>query len=209
MRIRFAVASPVSITVEFTMAHHLAMLSSHRAAARPMLTLRPLGRVAPFRPVSASAHRAGFSSTRWCQRHVSLASKAEAKTEYQPTSAKDAIETGLKRFKDDKNYAEAARLFNEALKPEFKANSDEMQAALYNLGCAYTKLKQYKLASDSIVRAINDHRLKLTVALKVQQGRVQQQGMPVSTQRLVRPAGMRPHTWAQVAAAQSRIGHSS
>lgn len=95
------------------------------------------------------------------------ASKAAASTQYQPASAKDAIETGLKLFNEEKNYTEAARLFNVALEsPDFKANGEEKQAALYNLGCAYAKLKQYKPAADSIVRAINDHNLKLTVALQ-------------------------------------------
>lgn len=86
-------------------------------------------------------------------------------TSAQPGTAKEAIEAGLKQFNEQRDYKEAARLFNTALALE--ASDDEKCAALYNLGCAYTKLKEWKPASDMIVRAINDHKLKLSVALNV------------------------------------------
>ena len=74
------------------------------------------------------------------------------------------MEEGLKLFQK-KSYAEAVEHFNTAL--ELNPTDDEAMAALYNLGCAYTKQKQWKLASESIIRAINDYKLKLSVALKV------------------------------------------
>lgn len=45
-------------------------------------------------------------------------------------------------------------------------NEEEITAALYNLGCAHAKLKQWKPATEALVKAINDHRLKLSVALQ-------------------------------------------
>jgi hypothetical protein len=119
--------------------------------------LHPLASLAP---AAASQRWRGVGSRRLILR---LASATSPKT--QPTSAKEAIEAGLKLFAEEKDYVEAARLFTAAT--EMRANDDEMRAALYNLGCAYTKLKQWKPAADSIVRAINDHKLKLSVALKV------------------------------------------
>jgi len=100
-------------------------------------------------------------------RGASLSTRATAKEAYVPTSAKDAIDTGLKIFatqRDEKGYAEAARLFKAAT--EMNANDEEMCAALYNLGCAYSKLKMWKPAADAITRAVNDYRLKVTVALE-------------------------------------------
>ncbi len=83
----------------------------------------------------------------------------------RPASAKEAIESGLRSFNQKKSYAEAVQLFSTAL--ELNPSEDEAMAALYNLGCAYTKQKQWKPAADAIVKAINDHKLKLSVALKV------------------------------------------
>jgi tetratricopeptide (TPR) repeat protein len=83
----------------------------------------------------------------------------------RPKSAKEAVEAGLLLFKEKKRYAEAIHLFNTAM--ELKPTEDEAMAALYNLGCAYAKSKQWKPASEAIVRAINDYRLRLSVALKV------------------------------------------
>ncbi|GAX77479.1 hypothetical protein CEUSTIGMA_g4923.t1 [Chlamydomonas eustigma] len=82
----------------------------------------------------------------------------------KPKSAKEAVESGLLLFNDKKNYAEAIQLFNTAM--QLQPTEDEAMAALYNLGCAYAKMKQWKPASEAIVRAINDYRLKLSVALK-------------------------------------------
>ena len=50
---------------------------------------------------------------------------------------------------------------------DLNPTDDEAMAALYNLGCALSKDKQWKAAADAIVLAINDYRLRLAVALKV------------------------------------------
>ena len=89
----------------------------------------------------------------------------EINSDSRPASAKEAIESGLRSFNQKKSYAEAVQLFSTAL--ELNPSEDEAMAALYNLGCAYTKQKQWKPAADAIVKAINDHKLKLSVALKV------------------------------------------
>lgn len=86
-------------------------------------------------------------------------------SKYVPSSAKDAIERGTQVFKDNKDYAEAVRLYTIAM--EMRPNDDEARAALYNMGCAQVKLKQWKPATDNILQAINKHNLKLSVALKV------------------------------------------
>jgi len=67
-------------------------------------------------------------------------------------------------FKDNKDYAEAVRLYKLAM--EMKPNDDEARAALYNMGCAQAKMKQWQPATDNILSAINDYGLKLSVALK-------------------------------------------
>lgn len=45
-------------------------------------------------------------------------------------------------------------------------NDDETRAALYNMGCALAKQRKWAEAAESIVKAINDYSLKLSVALK-------------------------------------------
>lgn len=84
---------------------------------------------------------------------------------YTPTSARNAIETADAKLKQEKDATEAIRLYKLAL--EMQPNEEETTAALYNLGCAYTKTKQWQLAVDSIVSAVNDHNLKIIVPLKV------------------------------------------
>lgn len=82
-----------------------------------------------------------------------------------PSTAASAVEAGLKEFADTKDYNEAVRLFKAAL--DLKPSSEEAAAALFNLGCAYAKLRNFKGAAEAIGTAINEHNLKLTVALKV------------------------------------------
>ena len=91
--------------------------------------------------------------------------QAASKPLYQPSSARDAIETGTRLFKEQQDLDEAIRLYRLSL--DMKPNEDEARAALYNLGCALAKQKKWQEATDSIVRAINDYKLKLIVALKV------------------------------------------
>lgn len=94
------------------------------------------------------------------------AAKAETKpSKPQPTSAKEAVEAGLATFTDKKDYDEAVRLFKAAL--ELQPSSEEAVAALFNMGCAYAKQRRFKEAAEAIGRAINEHDLKLAVALKV------------------------------------------
>lgn len=93
------------------------------------------------------------------------ASQPSKPVQYLPKSATDAIETGTRVFKEEKNSEEAIRLYQLAM--QMQPNEDEARAALYNLGCAYAKQKRWKEASENIVRAINDYKLKLVVALKV------------------------------------------
>lgn len=84
---------------------------------------------------------------------------------YTPGSAKEAVETGLQVFKDTQNYDEALALFQTAL--QLQPSSEEAAAALYNIGCTYAKQKKWKQAADALGSAVNDHNLKLSVALKV------------------------------------------
>jgi tetratricopeptide (TPR) repeat protein len=84
---------------------------------------------------------------------------------FQPKSAKEAVETGLKVFSEEKNYGEAIRLFNAAM--QLKPSSEEAAAALFNLGCAYARQRKWKEACDALKEAIDEHNLKLSVAVKV------------------------------------------
>ncbi|WIA22086.1 hypothetical protein OEZ85_004429 [Tetradesmus obliquus] len=49
---------------------------------------------------------------------------------------------------------------------ELNPSSEEAAAALFNLGCAYAKQRKFKEASEAIGEAINEHSLKISVALK-------------------------------------------
>ncbi|KAG2446119.1 hypothetical protein HXX76_000718 [Chlamydomonas incerta] len=89
---------------------------------------------------------------------------ASKSPQYQPTSARDAIERGTEVFKKQNNLDEAVRLYRVGL--ELQPNDDEARAALYNLGCALTKQKKFAEATEAIERAINDYGLKLIVALR-------------------------------------------
>lgn len=82
-----------------------------------------------------------------------------------PASAKEGVEAGLAAFSERRDYEEAVRLFKASL--ELNPSSQEAAAALFNLGCAYAKQRKFKQAADAIGRAINEHDLKLSVALKV------------------------------------------
>lgn len=82
-----------------------------------------------------------------------------------PSTAKAAVEEGLQQFNERKDYSEAVRLFKAAL--DLKPNSEEAAAALFNMGCAYARMRKFKDAAEAIGTAINDHNLKLRVALQV------------------------------------------
>ena len=111
-----------------------------------------------------------FRNNPICARHcarvpsVSVrATKAEAAP--QPKNAREAVESALRVQKEQKDYMEAVRLYSLAM--EMKPNGDEARAALYNMGCALVKLKQWSKATQCVQRAVNDYNLKLSVALKV------------------------------------------
>jgi tetratricopeptide (TPR) repeat protein len=94
------------------------------------------------------------------------AAKAEAKpSKPQPKSAKEAVEAGLAEFGQRRDYDEAVRLFKAAM--GLKPSSEEAAAALFNLGCAYAKQRKFKDAAEAIGDAINNHSLKISVALQV------------------------------------------
>jgi TolA-binding protein len=82
-----------------------------------------------------------------------------------PASAQAAVEAGLFVFHDKKDYGEAVRLFKAAL--DMDPPSDVACAALFNLGCAYAKQRNFKEAAAAIGSAVNNYNLKLSVALKV------------------------------------------
>lgn len=90
-----------------------------------------------------------------------------------PTSAKQAVEEGLAAFNDQKDYAEALRLFQAAM--ELRPTEQEAIAALYNAGCAHAKRKEWREASQSILKAVNEYNLKLSVALQVRSMSTMQQ----------------------------------
>lgn len=75
------------------------------------------------------------------------------------------MERGLAAFKERKDYAGAVKLYQMAMQAQ--PNEDEARAALYNMGCAHAKLKQWKEATDCVMSAINDYNLRLSVALRV------------------------------------------
>jgi tetratricopeptide (TPR) repeat protein len=86
---------------------------------------------------------------------------------YEPSSARDAIETATRLQKEKGDYAQAVLLYVRAM--EMRPNDDEARAALYNMGCALAKQKQWDKATDCIMQAVNNYSLKLSVALKVWQ----------------------------------------
>jgi TolA-binding protein len=94
-----------------------------------------------------------------------LAAAGTKSSKPTPSTAKAAVEAGLQEFQQSKDYIEAVRLFKAAM--DLQPSSEEAAAALFNLGCAYAKLRNFKGASEAIGTAINEHNLKLTVALQV------------------------------------------
>ena len=81
-----------------------------------------------------------------------------------PTTATACVEAGLAVFETKSDYQGALALFQRAL--TLNPNEDEARAALYNAACALTKLKRWQEAADAVVAAVNDHNLKLAVALR-------------------------------------------
>jgi hypothetical protein len=78
------------------------------------------------------------------------------------TTAKDAVELGLQQFAAGETQA-ALGLFLEAQR--LRPTEEEACAAAYNAACCYTRLQRWSEAADAVVSAVNDHGLKLSVAL--------------------------------------------
>jgi TolA-binding protein len=87
-----------------------------------------------------------------------------------PASPQEAVEAGLAAFRDRKDYGEAVRLFRAAIDEQPGKASETAAAAWFNLGCAYAKQRKFGEAAEAIGTAINDHNLKLAVALTVSAG---------------------------------------
>ena len=79
-------------------------------------------------------------------------------------SASEAVQQGQQAF-DRAEYDTALQLFSKAM--FMRPNDDEARAALYNGACAKAKLKDWQGAADDVLRAVNDYKLKLEVAVKV------------------------------------------
>lgn len=131
----------------------------------PLSACPPQRRPQPFVPCrQPSAQLQVWRATRSTQRCQATKTDGSA-TQYKPKDARDAIETATRLQKEQKDYAEAVRLYLQAM--EMKPSEDEARAALYNMGCALAKQKHWAQATECVMRAINDYNLKLVVALKV------------------------------------------
>ncbi|CAL5219467.1 g1302 [Coccomyxa viridis] len=80
-----------------------------------------------------------------------------------PGSASEAVLQGQQAF-DKAEYDAALQLFSTAM--TMRPSDDEARAALYNGACAKAKLKDWQGAADDVLRAVNDYKLKLEVAVK-------------------------------------------
>ena len=92
-------------------------------------------------------------------------SESTSSVQSLPGSASKAVLQGQQAF-DKAEYDEALQLFSRAM--TLRPNDDEARAALYNGACAKAKLKDWQGAADDVIRAVNDYKLKLEVAMKVQ-----------------------------------------
>ena len=86
-------------------------------------------------------------------------------TLYTPSSARDAVERATAALKQQGDASEAVRLYKLAM--SMQPSEDEARAALYNMGCALAKQKQWAAAAGAITAAINDRGLKISVAQQV------------------------------------------
>eukprot|EP00199_Chlamydomonas_sp_CCMP681_P000535 CAMPEP_0119113798 /NCGR_PEP_ID=MMETSP1180-20130426/45215_1 /TAXON_ID=3052 ORGANISM="Chlamydomonas cf sp, Strain CCMP681" /NCGR_SAMPLE_ID=MMETSP1180 /ASSEMBLY_ACC=CAM_ASM_000741 /LENGTH=471 /DNA_ID=CAMNT_0007102049 /DNA_START=9 /DNA_END=1424 /DNA_ORIENTATION=- len=113
------------------------------------------------------------ASCRWANRLVSThATKTNMDTgsKYVPSSARDAVEAAIKMQTDTEGgrtqeaIQEAIRLY--ALAMTMSPSDDEARSAMYNMGCALVKQKQWERAAECVVTAINRYQLRLSVALE-------------------------------------------
>jgi tetratricopeptide (TPR) repeat protein len=84
------------------------------------------------------------------------------------------VESGLDAFNSKRDYDEAVRLFKAAM--QLQPSSEEAAAALYNLACAYAKQRKFKEACQALQEAVDDHNLKISVAINVSRTPVEATG---------------------------------
>lgn len=129
--------------------------------------LGPRSLCAGPRPCAQRIHRAAAAAPRPASRRCVRVLAAQT-VKPVPTTAKQAVEDGLAAFNERGDYAEALRLFKAAM--DLKPTDEEAIAALYNAGCAHAKRKEWREATDAILKAVNDYKLKISVALQVRGG---------------------------------------
>lgn len=137
----------------------LALAPSARPLLRPFAP--PTQRSSPYRPLRAQCDSSRRS--RQATRATATSSSPSSSPAGLPQTAKDCVETGLERFAAGDTEG-ALRLFLAA--QELRPNPDEARAACYNAACAQVRLRQWQAAVDSLTQAVNEHDLKLAVALK-------------------------------------------
>ncbi|PRW20574.1 LOW PSII ACCUMULATION chloroplastic [Chlorella sorokiniana] len=123
---------------------------------------RPLRPAALVRRAPAGLHTP--HARRTARQLAPRATSSPSSSAAAPAStAKEAVERGLEAFgAGDTEGALALFLRAQQLSP----NADEACAACYNAACAQTRLRQWDAAVESLMRAVNDYGLKLSVALK-------------------------------------------
>ncbi|GMH35910.1 hypothetical protein BSKO_03778 [Bryopsis sp. KO-2023] len=115
------------------------------------------------RSVGGTHHPKQASIWRRDKKRFRVLAKAATDGQASPKTAREAVETGLTAL-EEKNPSGALELFQKALK--LNPNGEEARAAIYNSACCYAKMKKWQEAADSVKLAINDHSLKLIVAIE-------------------------------------------
>ena len=121
-------------------------------------------RPSPCAPCRPSAVRLADWRAVQQRRSVQRAAKAATAKSQKPSTAKEAVETGLELFQQGQTE-EALRLFSAAA--DLQPKQEELRAAEYNKACALVKLKRWQEAADAIVQAVNEHGEDIQTALKV------------------------------------------
>lgn len=128
---------------------------------RPALCAQPCIPLERAWPARRAACRSQIAPRRR-QALAPASAQQEASTPAAASTAKEAVERGLEAFNAGQTEA-ALALFLRA--QQLQPDGDEARAACYNAACAQARLRQWQPAVDSIKRAVNEHELKLSVAL--------------------------------------------
>lgn len=112
----------------------------------------------------AHQHRIEARRSIGCSGTAGESTQSATSVEALPRSASEAVKKGQQAF-DRAEYEGALQLFSRAM--TLRPNEDEARAALYNGACAKVKLKDWQGAADDVLRAVNEYKLKLEVAVKV------------------------------------------